>query len=153
MEAAQLLNGAGAQVGAAARIALDVHAFLQVSRYVAHAHDQEHATIARLDAQAEKSGKTAEPRTNPAKIAPEGRAVALATAKTGRPRSRSAALSGSDTGIVAHLRTGRADADAQDKRVRTAQLFDSSGAEVRAAARVPLEGPADLLHAFISTSR
>jgi len=203
-----------------------------------------------LRAEADKLAGEAASGADPAKIAPEGRAAALATAKTARPHSRSAALTalaGSDTDIAAYLSTGRADADAQDDRadvehlaetsdypdvrteaakalqgdnaavtafltmsqfevikqqmrvrvaqfltgagpieeeairraedadtvvalheflttgeafariqddrVHTAQLLDSPGAELRAAARVALDGPTDLLHTFITTGQ
>ncbi|MGW1171048.1 polymorphic toxin-type HINT domain-containing protein, partial [Streptomyces sp. NPDC002550] len=55
------------------------------------------------------------------------------------------------------LTTDDAQARTQDERVRAAQLTDprnsSNGAEVKAAARIALEGPSNLLHLFITVGQ
>ncbi|WP_269853941.1 polymorphic toxin-type HINT domain-containing protein [Streptomyces sp. RPT161] len=51
------------------------------------------------------------------------------------------------------ITTGQYNARIQDERLRAAQLNDSGGPEVQAEARIALEGPADLLHVFISVGQ
>ncbi|MER5220514.1 ALF repeat-containing protein [Streptomyces flaveus] len=62
-----------------------------------------------------------------------------------------------DAGSTEKLRefitTGYYTARTQDERVRAVQLKESGGPEVEAAARVALEGPPQLLHAFIEVGQ
>ncbi|MGW2698221.1 polymorphic toxin-type HINT domain-containing protein [Streptomyces sp. NPDC001296] len=55
------------------------------------------------------------------------------------------------------ITTDDSQARTQDERVRAAQLADtdnkSNGAQLKAAARIALEGPSDLLHAFITVGQ
>jgi hypothetical protein len=51
------------------------------------------------------------------------------------------------------LTTGQYQARSQDERVRAAQLIDSGGPQVKSAARIALEGPADLLDQFMQVGQ
>ncbi|MGW2651880.1 polymorphic toxin-type HINT domain-containing protein, partial [Streptomyces sp. NPDC001393] len=111
-----------------------------------------------LQAEAGKlADQAAQPGADPAKIAPEARKVALATAKTGRPWSQSAALvalAGSDTDATAYIRTGRQEASGQDDRQDVGHLALVAGsADVRAAAAKALEGDDSAVSAFLASGQ
>lgn len=111
-----------------------------------------------LQAEAVKlADQAAQPGADPAQIAPEARKVALATAKTRRSWSQSAALvalAGSDQDMTAYIRTGRQDASAQDDREDVEHLAEAAGsADVRAAASKALEGDAATVSAFLATGQ
>ncbi|MGW2651988.1 polymorphic toxin-type HINT domain-containing protein, partial [Streptomyces sp. NPDC001393] len=111
-----------------------------------------------LQAQAAKlADRAAQPGADAAQIAPEARKVALATAKTGRAWSQSAALvalAGSDQGMTDYIRTGRQDASAQDDRQDVEHLAEAAGsADVRAAAAKALDGDAGTVSTFLATGQ
>ncbi|MFF3911113.1 polymorphic toxin-type HINT domain-containing protein, partial [Streptomyces sp. NPDC001848] len=111
-----------------------------------------------LQAKAAKlADQASQPGADPAKIAPEARKVALATAKTGRSWSQSAALmalAGSDQDVTDYVRTGRQQASAQDDRENIQQLATHAGsADVRAAAAKALEGDDSAVSTFLATGQ
>ncbi|WP_441247103.1 polymorphic toxin type 27 domain-containing protein [Kitasatospora sp. McL0602] len=55
--------------------------------------------------------------------------------------------------LVTFLNSGQYTARDADERVRAVQLLGSGGKEVQAAARIALEGPQQLLHAFIESGQ
>ncbi|MGW0212613.1 ALF repeat-containing protein, partial [Streptomyces sp. NPDC003233] len=109
------------------------------------------AQAAKLADQASQAG------ADPAQIAPEARKVALATVKTGRSWSQSAALvalAGSDQDVTDYIRTGRQDASDQDDRQDVEHLAEVAGsADVRAAAAKALDGDAATVSAFLATGQ
>ncbi|MFF3518843.1 ALF repeat-containing protein, partial [Streptomyces sp. NPDC002573] len=111
-----------------------------------------------LQAEAAKlADQAAQPGADPAQIAPEARKVALATVKTGRPWSQSAALvalAGSDADATAYIRTGRKEASGQDDRQDVEHLALAAGsADVRAAAAKTLDGDDSAVSAFLATGQ
>ncbi|MGW5250742.1 polymorphic toxin-type HINT domain-containing protein, partial [Streptomyces sp. NPDC004129] len=111
-----------------------------------------------LQAEAAKlADQAAQPGADPAQIAPEARKVALATAKTGRAWSQSAALvalAGSDADATAYIRTGRQEASSQDDRQDVEHLAETAGsADIRAAAAKALESDAAEVTAFLATGQ
>ncbi len=114
---------------------------------------QEAAATAERQRTAEELARQAQSGTDDEEIARQGRQLALLDMKDGKPWLRAAAQEalGSDTaGVVAYVRTGRAEAQAQDDRSDVERLAEESSVkEVRDAAEAALDGDAATISAFL----
>ncbi|WP_050370658.1 polymorphic toxin-type HINT domain-containing protein [Streptomyces acidiscabies] len=134
---------------------------------IANARDlkaEEQAEKSRRTAQAEEAREArrtaddlaskAQQGVDDAEIARLGRQLALADLKSGKPWLRAAAqnaLGAPTDGVVAYVRTGRAEAQAQDDRADVERLAEESAVKaVRDAAEQALDGDAAAVSAFLS---
>jgi hypothetical protein len=155
VEVARLATSGGPNVRAAAKVALrgtpdDIVEFLDVGQFIARNRDQEHASIAELIEQAERSGKQAEDATKKAEeaakkavessaLAKEAALNAAAEAKAAKDDSKKAAVKAKQAadaarGAAAAAQEAIGAADAASNAARRAALAAMQTSSASAAA-------------------
>ncbi|MEV7179945.1 polymorphic toxin-type HINT domain-containing protein [Kitasatospora sp. NPDC093679] len=129
------------------------------------AYQQAQAETNRVQAEAQKldqdavalAARAAQPGADLGQVVADGRRMAVATMKVGRPWSSAAAayaLAGSDNAMANYARTGWQNARSSDERKQVHEILLTTPYDaVRTAAKTAYAGDATQVHAFLETGQ